>query len=1015
MSDAIQESLQVEKIPIELSQDMSDPHYTTEHANLSAIDRTVPHLDYTYPHTPASHPSEEEEADSRFSTDDNKHTPPPSNYNPYLINMPSPQSPSPWLKSNVTEEGAESRPYRSNEREDTYSTESNFSIKSQHEVQMKRNETLRLSIDHIKLTQKQKPQPTDSESRGQDSMVPNPRPDMMDIDQPTNATHSESIDSTEITHSESDRTLFVPSPNPSNASSARSVDSSADKSRRPSSQEPMSNTSQFYQLPSDNHSSSHARHVDRSSREDSIRASRLSSPDTDPDSLLDPSQGVTSLMDMMQLVQLTKTEKSTKMRQIILSKIIQTDDIALLQKFVHHEERIGIRALGNWLYSYYDKVMMRITLNILKALDKLPIYASDLKNLKIQGVVRLIATMSVGREDPIEVRMAVTNLDNKWERTHHYQPTKDEAENLETALAEARAAIENRNASGESDKSSSRASDKIENGKRPNKSADQSSVKRIKPSVTKEKGPPRAKAVTDTDFFNRLLGPKQPQAQEPTKTKPTTSEAKSSSTFNANELKKAKTVGRGAPQSKGSDFSLDALLSTIDRSPEQKRMSESPPRSPTSNKSKLGSIAGGESTTATATTTTTRKRVVSFAPDDRLTEYRYYTPNAEEWADVSVVHASYLSSSYSTLTTSIQQQPTGEAISHVHGDARGLDVGEGRMAFERTHGHQPNAPQTDWYPPNRIKLPDNLVMALHEETGESMAQAVREQTTFAAVYTSLAHIPPSPAEPNEIPAEYSDEHVTRIPLEDIYTYRGEQQPTEPSLPKDPASLNKLLAAAGSVLKDMNGVQQSAPASLPPPPVQNAPANPNGSAVDLNLVGGLLNNPSLVQSLLGMLGNKTGSLSPVPPQQPAAMSSPPPPPMSNTWQPRPATQSPPVVPQQNYGYYQSTGSPQQYNPPHQQQYGAPNANRNNPYNGNKGYSDNSYEYSAQPTPTAQGQYTASAGPIPNAPSNRPAINPNFRGAYRGGVSGSRGGPRGGRGKPLRGGGRGNKFRGVPNRY
>lgn len=373
-------------------------------------------------------------------------------------------------------------------------------------------------------------------------------------------------------------------------------------------------------------------------------------------------------------------------------------------------------------------------------------------------------------------------------------------------------------------------------------------------------------------------------------------------------------------------------------------MSESPPRSPTSNKSKSGSIAGGETTTAASTTTTTtRKRVVSFAPDDRLTETRYYTPNAEEWADVSVVHVPKPYSLYSTLTTPLQQQPAGEAISHVHGDARGLDVGEGRMAFERTHGHQPNAPHTDWYPPNPIRLPDTLVMAMHEETGESMAQAVREQTTFAAVYTSLAHIPPSPAEPNEIPAEYSDEHVTRIPLEDIYTYRGEQQAVEASLPKDPASLNKLLAAAGSVLKDMNGVQQSAPAPLPPPVAQqNGPANPNGSAVDLNLVGGLLNNPSLVQSLLGMLGNKAGSLSPVPPQQPAAMSSPPPPPpLSNTWQPRQAPQPRPAAPpQQNYGYYQSTGSPQQYNPSQQQH----NPNRNNPYNGNKGYSDNSYEVS-----------------------------------------------------------------------
>lgn len=164
--------------------------------------------------------------------------------------------------------------------------------------------------------------------------VPNPRSDMMDIDQPTNAAHSESIDTTEIIYSESDRTMFVPSPNPSSASSARSVDSLADKSRRPSSQETMSNTSHYYESPIDSHSSSHSRHVERSSRDDPIRANRLSSPDTDTDSLLDPSQGVTSLMDMMQLVQLTKTEKSTKMRQIILSKIIQTDDIALLQKYV---------------------------------------------------------------------------------------------------------------------------------------------------------------------------------------------------------------------------------------------------------------------------------------------------------------------------------------------------------------------------------------------------------------------------------------------------------------------------------------------------------------------------------------------------------------------------------------------------------------------------------------------------------------------------------------------------------
>lgn len=68
-------------------------------------------------------------------------------------------------------EGAESRPYRSNEREETYSRESDFSLKSQTEVQMKRYETMPLGINQIKLTQNQKPQLIESESRGQDSMV----------------------------------------------------------------------------------------------------------------------------------------------------------------------------------------------------------------------------------------------------------------------------------------------------------------------------------------------------------------------------------------------------------------------------------------------------------------------------------------------------------------------------------------------------------------------------------------------------------------------------------------------------------------------------------------------------------------------------------------------------------------------------------------------------------------------------------------------------------------------------
>jgi hypothetical protein len=79
--------------------------------------------------------------------------------------------------------------------------------------------------------------------------------------------------------------------------------------------------------------------------------------------------------------------------------------------------------------------------------------------------------------------MAVTNLDAKWERMHHYQPTKDEAKNLEVALAEARAAMEARAASdnegtpGHSPSLGNKGGDfadgKADSGKRPYKGGEQ--------------------------------------------------------------------------------------------------------------------------------------------------------------------------------------------------------------------------------------------------------------------------------------------------------------------------------------------------------------------------------------------------------------------------------------------------------------------------------------------------------------------------------------------------------------
>lgn len=77
----------------------------------------------------------------------------------------------------------------------------------------------------------------------------------------------------------------------------------------------------------------------------------------------------------------------------------------------------------------------------------------------------------------------------------------------------------------------------------------------------------------------------------------------------------------------------------------------------------------------------------------------------------------------------------------------------------------------------------------------------------------------------------------------MYTYQVNAErvktPPQAPLPTDPAMMNNLLAAAGSVLQSMNGVSQpQIPVQAPVPPPQT---NANGS-VNLSLVDGLLKNP-----------------------------------------------------------------------------------------------------------------------------------------------------------------------------
>lgn len=59
---------------------------------------------------------------------------------------------------------------------------------------------------------------------------------------------------------------------------------------------------------------------------------------------------------------------------------------------------------------------------------------------------------------------------------------------------------------------------------------------------------------------------------------------------------------------------------------------------------------------------------------------------------------------------------------------------------------------------------DNVVVRKQLDTPEVLIQEKRERLVLGANYISLQHIPPSPAEPDEIPAENSDNNIPVIPL-----------------------------------------------------------------------------------------------------------------------------------------------------------------------------------------------------------------------------------------------------------
>ncbi|KAI8083172.1 uncharacterized protein BX664DRAFT_339961 [Halteromyces radiatus] len=237
-----------------------------------------------------------------------------------------------------------------------------------------------------------------------------------------------------------------------------------------------------------------------------------------------------------------------------------------------------------------------------------------------------------------------------------------------------------------------------------------------------QKEPPnKPKAITNTSFFDSLRGP-------------------SSSFLN--------TTRPSFTTQSSKQISFSNLLNQVQGSPSPKK--------------RVIDDLDSDSTSQQLQTTKQRTRRVKFKPDHQLVSIREYEKDPLEWNFDATT----------TTTTSTDGIPT------TAGHARDMDIREGQV-MSKAHQHNMDSSSSFtnyqtyelnsnlWYTPRSIFIPDDCKPPWPKNSEEAMIQQEREKVTLAAVYLSLSHVPPTPAEPDDPGVPNEDTKI--IPLYEVQT------------------------------------------------------------------------------------------------------------------------------------------------------------------------------------------------------------------------------------------------------
>ncbi|RUS21053.1 hypothetical protein BC937DRAFT_93762 [Endogone sp. FLAS-F59071] len=426
--------------------------------------------------------------------------------------------------------------------------------------------------------------------------------------------------------------------------------------------------------------------------------------------LVGPTGGIPSPTSLKHLVQIMRNETRLVNRSVMLTLIMNTNDTNMLKSFVNSK---GLAILRAWLVETAKSDNAALLVKLLETLKHLPI---DLEALKTTGLGRVVKSMTKNSEKT-EVKQLINELMQQWKqliervaetKTDEVKRTRDQSDSGSDVDVDTLAGPRKKlqyilNAIEIPDLR--KVIGRLESLDRPVKKSMTTALPRETPKV---------KAINDTGFFDTLLAPS--QAKNSMLSKSTVTQT---STTSNNRNSKLGYSLKPPPALQPKTTPLLSIDSILDNWNASKVVTTPVDQLDKTTPASVNNTMTVSITTSENNIESKKRKRVTWALGEELTRIKFFESDPDEWSS----------------------EAYGMGTPHEFGNARDMDINEAKAAFHNDI----------WYPPIAICFPDDVKPPDVVISEESKTQMLREQIALAAVYFKEIHIPPSPAEPDEIP------------------------------------------------------------------------------------------------------------------------------------------------------------------------------------------------------------------------------------------------------------------------